>query len=97
MHFILKVLACAQLIAVIKGNFVYHYPQWPQSNNCRASVTSVSGPLAPKGRILPGQLIFEDNFDRFNLNAWRHSLTLSGKGVSFPYLSNKVLNTVFSI
>lgn len=82
MNLILKLLAFALSVAVIKG----YYPDWPKCHNCRSSVTSVSGPLAPKGRILPGQLIFEDNFDSFNLHAWRHSLTLSGKGVSFCFV-----------
>lgn len=81
MNLILKLLAFALSAVVIKG--YYFNPEWPKCHNCRPSVTSVSGPLAPKGRILPGQLIFEDNFDNFNLQAWRHSLTLSGKGVSF--------------
>lgn len=81
MNLILKLLAFALSAVVING---YNFnPEWPECHNCRPSVTSVSGPLAPKGRILPGQLIFEDNFDNFNLQAWRHSLTLSGKGVSF--------------
>lgn len=77
MYLIIKLLAYTQLIAVIKGNFVNPFLLWNTK-----SVTTVSGPLAPQGRIYPGQLIFEDNFDKFNLNAWKHSLTLSGKGVS---------------
>lgn len=81
MNLILRLLAFGCIIAVIDG-----YPEWPQCHNCRPSVTSVSGPLAPRGKILPGQLIFEDNFNNFNLQAWRHSLTLSGKGVRFLFM-----------
>lgn len=67
-----------QLIDVIIG-FLSNI----QCKNCIESVTTVSGPLSPQGKIRPNQLIFEDNFDNLNLKTWRHSLTLSGKGVSF--------------
>lgn len=67
MKLLLKLLLTAQYLAAI---------------TCEPSVTTVTGTLKPEGIILPGQLIFEDNFDKFNLNTWRHSLSLSGKGVS---------------
>lgn len=51
--------------------------------NCKsASYTTVSGRFAPKGKICRGHLIFEDNFDEFNLQKWQHELTLAGGGVS---------------
>lgn len=53
-----------------------------QYNNYKVSVTAVSGSLSSPGTIHSNQLVFEDNFDHFNLRAWKHSLTLSGKGVS---------------
>lgn len=44
------------------------------------SVTTASGTLAPKGPYRPGQLIFEDTFDEFDLEAWQHENTLGGGG-----------------
>lgn len=79
MNSLLKLLLIAQLFLFING----YYLHVPHCYNCRPSLTTASGPFAPIGTILPGQLIFEDNFDKFNLKAWEHSLTLSGKGVSF--------------
>lgn len=78
MDLILKLLVFAHLFAIINGYLM----KTPNCQNCKQAVTTVSGPLAPKGKIEPGQLIFEDNFNKFNLKAWEHSLTLSGKGVS---------------
>lgn len=46
------------------------------------SPTTVSGTHAPKGQICSGQLIFEDNFDEFDLKKWSHEITLGGGGVS---------------
>lgn len=80
MKLLLKLLLTAQYLSVIKC--YYFFPFVQTCENPIQSVTTVTGPLAPKGIIRPGQLIFEDNFDKFDLNTWRHSLTLSGKGVS---------------
>lgn len=93
MNLILKLFVTAHLIAYINGYFLYPVPE---CTYCRASCTTVSGPLAPQGRILPGQLIFEDNFDRLNLQAWRHSLTLSGKGVS-AYMAILLRSKLFTL
>lgn len=48
--------------------------------SAQVSVTTASGPLAPRGPYRPGQLIFEDNFDDLNMEAWQHELTVSGGG-----------------
>lgn len=92
MKLLLKLLLTAQYLSVIKC--YYFYPFGQQCDNLIPSVTTVTGPLAPTGVIRPGQLIFEDNFDTFNLNTWRHSLTLSGKGVSILYKKNKINHSV---
>lgn len=44
------------------------------------SVTTVSGTHAPTGKICPGDLIFEDNFDDLDLKKWQHEQTLGGGG-----------------
>lgn len=49
---------------------------------CTESITTVSGPYAPKGKICSGDLIFEDNFDKLDLKIWQHENTLTGGGVS---------------
>lgn len=78
MDLVLKLLLIAHAFAIINGYLM----KTPNCSNGKSAITTVSGPLAPKGKIQPGQLIFEDNFDKFDLNTWTHSLTLSGKGVS---------------
>lgn len=45
------------------------------------SVTTTSGTYAPTTKICPGDLIFEDNFDDFDLKKWNHEQTLGGGGV----------------
>lgn len=89
MNFIPKLLVITQLISVVIGFFIYPFSIWS-----RTSVTTCSGPLAPTGRIHPGQLIFEDKFDKFDLNTWKHSLTLSGKGAyDFQWFDNNRSNS----
>jgi hypothetical protein len=34
------------------------------------------------GTLCSGQLIFDENFNKLDLNLWRHETTLSGGGVS---------------
>lgn len=80
----LKLRFIVQLIDVVTRFFTNIH-----CKNCIESVTTVSGSLSPQGKIRPNQLIFEDNFDNLNLRAWRHSLTLSGKGVSFYGMEKK--------
>lgn len=46
---------------------------------CQPSVTTAEGPLAPS-EICSGQLIFEDNFDTFDLNKWTLDRTMWGGG-----------------
>lgn len=46
---------------------------------CIPSVTTVSGTHRPE-RICSGQVIFEDNFDYFDLSKWQHEVTLGGGG-----------------
>lgn len=48
---------------------------------CEESPTTASGTFAPK-KICSGDLIFEDDFDKFDLKKWQHENTLAGGGVS---------------
>lgn len=48
--------------------------------NSQISITTASGSLAPPGPYRPGQLIFEDNFDELDFEAWQHEQTLTGGG-----------------
>lgn len=48
---------------------------------CEESRTTTSGTFAPK-KFCSGDLIFEDDFDTFNLKKWQHENTLAGGGVS---------------
>lgn len=45
-------------------------------------VTTASGTFAPKKSIHKHSLIFNENFDKFNLDIWKHELSLGGGGVS---------------
>lgn len=45
-------------------------------------VTTASGTFAPKEPIHKHKLIFNENFDKFNLDIWKHELSLGGGGVS---------------
>lgn len=47
---------------------------------CERSPTTASGTFAPK-TICAGDVIFEDDFDTFNLKKWQHENTLAGGGV----------------
>lgn len=54
-----------------------------QLETCSPAATRCSGTEAPPAhQINSGQLIFEDNFDEFDLKRWEHENTLSGGGVS---------------
>lgn len=41
-------------------------------SECVQSVTTASGPKAPLTPVCSGDLIFEDNFNNFDLNTWLH-------------------------
>lgn len=45
------------------------------------SITTVLGSHAPTGEICSGDLIFEDEFDEFDLSKWYHEITIGGGGV----------------
>lgn len=44
--------------------------------------TTASGTFAPRDPIHKGRLIFNENFDKFNLDVWKHELSVGGGGVS---------------
>lgn len=49
-------------------------------------VTTASGTFAPKEPIQKHNLIFNENFDKFNLDIWKHDLSLGGGGVSIIFI-----------
>ena len=49
------------------------------NGQCLPSVTTASGLKAPS-TICSGDLIFEDNFNDFDLQTWEHEMTLGGGG-----------------
>lgn len=55
-------------------------------SQCIPSVTTVSGTHAPGGVICSGQLLFEDDFNSFDLNKWSHEITIGGGGVCRKFL-----------
>ncbi|XP_041787224.1 beta-1,3-glucan-binding protein-like [Anopheles merus] len=60
----------------------------------RASVTTASGTLVKRSAFCPGDLIFEDNFDRLDLERWQHEVTLGGGGNwEFQYYLNSRRNS----
>lgn len=57
---------------------VLYPPVW--ATKCVPSPTSARGYGAPSGEICSGDLIFEDNFDKLNLNTWTHVIN-DGNGL----------------
>lgn len=49
---------------------------------CVQSETTASGPYAPKGPYCSGDLIFEEEFNDFDLKLWHHEITLAGGHVN---------------
>lgn len=47
------------------------------------SITTASGTFVSSKDYCRGQLIFEDNFDDFDLRKWQHEISLTGSAVSF--------------
>jgi hypothetical protein len=52
------------------------------SSDCVPSVTTAIGTKAP-ATICSGELIFDEEFDTFDLSTWGHEKTAAGGGVSF--------------
>jgi hypothetical protein len=59
------------------------YLAYNGQQGCRKSETTVSGTHAP-GQICSGALIFEDNFNFFDLKKWKHEENDNGGGVRKP-------------
>lgn len=59
---------------------------------CLPTVTTVSGTHAPS-QFCSGELIFNDDFDHFDLERWQHENTLGGGGVStFTCVNCRIIN-----
>ncbi|KAL9698639.1 hypothetical protein quinque_002080 [Culex quinquefasciatus] len=67
----------------------------PEELKCeKASVTTASGSLVDRKAFCSGDLIFEDNFDRLDLERWQHEHTLGGGGNwEFQYYLNNRQNS----
>ncbi|XP_055643292.1 beta-1,3-glucan-binding protein-like [Toxorhynchites rutilus septentrionalis] len=64
------------------------------SSKCEKSLTTASGSKAPVGSYCPGDLIFEDTFDSFDLDTWQHENTLAGTGDGeFQWFTNNRSNS----
>uniref|UniRef100_A0A1S4GLP0 Uncharacterized protein n=1 Tax=Anopheles gambiae TaxID=7165 RepID=A0A1S4GLP0_ANOGA len=65
------------------------------SSKCQEkSLTTASGLKAPSGPFCPGDLIFEDTFDGFDLDTWQHENTLAGNTDSeFQWFTNNRTNS----
>ncbi|XP_049532271.1 beta-1,3-glucan-binding protein-like [Anopheles darlingi] len=65
------------------------------SSKCQEkSLTTASGIKAPSGPFCPGDLIFEDTFDGFDLDTWQHENTLAGNGdAEFQWFTNNRSNS----
>uniref|UniRef100_A0A182YRV3 Uncharacterized protein n=1 Tax=Anopheles stephensi TaxID=30069 RepID=A0A182YRV3_ANOST len=65
------------------------------SSKCQEkSLTTASGLKAPSGPFCPGDLIFEDTFDGFDLETWQHENTLAGNTDSeFQWFTNNRTNS----
>ncbi|XP_065094013.1 beta-1,3-glucan-binding protein-like [Ochlerotatus camptorhynchus] len=60
----------------------------------KASVTTASGTLVKQAQFCPGDLIFEDNFDKLSLEKWEHEHTVGGGGNwEFQYYLNSRRNS----
>lgn len=64
---------------------------------CEPSLTTISGQhgtIAPGTQLCSGDLIFEDNFDFLDFEAWEHEITMaSGSSWEFQLLSNNRSNS----
>ncbi|XP_065077163.1 beta-1,3-glucan-binding protein-like [Ochlerotatus camptorhynchus] len=64
------------------------------SLKCEKSLTTASGLKAPPGPYCPGDLIFEDTFDSFDLDTWQHENTLAGNtNWDFQWFTNNRSNS----
>ena len=49
---------------------------------CDPTLTTNSGQFAPGGQLCHDQMIFNENFDWFNMELWNHENNMNGGGVS---------------
>lgn len=53
-----------------------------KGEKCQPSLTTASGTHAPRAPFCSGELIFNENFDKFDFSIWEHERTMAGGGVS---------------
>ncbi|XP_053672077.1 uncharacterized protein LOC128722392 [Anopheles nili] len=83
------VLGVLAVIGIVLGG------KTSSSSKCQEkSLTTASGGKAPAGPFCPGDLIFEDTFDGFDLDTWQHENTLAGNTDSeFQWFTNNRSNS----
>lgn len=65
---------------------------------CVPSLTTVSGRYAPTGQICANTLIFNEDFNNFNMDLWMHKVTMDGGGVSISFmLLFRVINFILRL
>ncbi|KAL9698642.1 hypothetical protein quinque_002083 [Culex quinquefasciatus] len=71
------------------------HPNEYHNNGCKLpSVTTASGSAVKKSSFCSGELIFEDNFNKLDLEKWQHEHTLGGGGNGeFQYYLNNRQNS----
>lgn len=72
---------------------VYYASAAKLSKACEPTATTVVGTHAPRS-FCAGDLIFEDNFDTFDQDVWKHAVTMAGGGnYEFQWVVNDRENT----
>lgn len=67
------------------------------TESCVSTPTTVKGTHAPSKPFCSGDLIFEENFDTFDLSKWQHAVTMAGGGnYQFNWVVNDRNNTYVS-
>ncbi|XP_062537645.1 beta-1,3-glucan-binding protein-like [Armigeres subalbatus] len=87
--FLLPLVIVASVVSVVQADCGY------KKTSCkRPSVTTASGSYVNRKIFCSGDLIFEDNFDRLDLDKWEHEHTLGGGGNwEFQYYLNSRQNS----
>lgn len=97
-NIILKFLSIFTVIQNVFSSDSSNYDQSSYGNDiCTPSETTASGPYAPKGPFCSGELIFEEEFNDFDLNLWHHAITLNGGYVSIMSNYNVFVLKIISL
>lgn len=85
-------MKCAQLLATVA--IVSLLAATEITAQCNPTLTTASGRFAPSGRLCANQLIFNEQFNTFNMDLWEHENTMNGGGNGeFQWYTNSRRNT----